>query len=390
MDTTNIHSNTNQETGGKLVRLSDALHTAGNGSKIILPAAKDRLVIGILPGEGVGPELITVARELLDIVARHQQLKFDIRVGGAIGIVAEKENGVALTEEVAGFCESVFNDQGVLLCGPGGGRFVYELRARFDLFCKFTPVHPIPAVRDTGVLREEAVQDVDMVIVRENVGGLYFSEGNLTQEEATHTFQCTRDHVYRILEVATRLAKQRRGRLTLAVKTAAIQEASQLWIQAFNELTCGTDLETNILEVDNANYQIIAAAQSFDVLVAPNMFGDILSDGAALLLGSRGMSFSGNYTTSSAAVYQTAHGAAYDLEGSDKANPIGQILSTSMMLRESFGLDEPAAAIETAVEQTLAAGIRTVDIASANSKIVGTREMGRHIATALEKTLTRG
>jgi len=305
-------------------------------------------------------------------------------------MVSEKESGEALTQDVSGFCESVFADGGVLLCGAGGGRFVYELRKHFDLFCKFTPVRPIAALRDTGVLRPEAIEGVDMVIVRENVSGLYFSEGNLTRDGATHTFCYSRDAVQRIVEVAVRLAQQRRGRLTCVVKMAAVVEASLLWVDVFNELTAGKGLDCNILEVDNTNYQIIAAARDFDVLVAPNMFGDILSDGSALLLGSRGMSFSGNYTATDNAVYQTAHGAAYDLEGSDKANPIGQILSASMMLRESFGLFEPAAAIEAAVERVLGTGTRTVDIASAGSRIVGTREMGHLITADLNRALAQG
>ena len=378
-------------TGINTRRQNEVLSTSIRDQNDRMPCEKQsekaRQVIGILPGEGVGPELMVVVKELLNIVARHQKLEFDIREGGPIGSKVEKEQGSALTEEVAGFVGSIFSDGGALLCGPGGGRFVYDLRARFNLFCKFTPIRPIPAVRDAGVLRPEAVADVDMVIVRENVSGLYFSEGTLSENQAIHTFHNYLEDIIQILEVAIRLAQQRRGKLTLTVKRAAIREASELWIQTFNELTSGIGLETSILEVDNANYQIIAAAKSFDVLVAPNMFGDILSDGAALLLGSRGMSFSGNYSVSEEAVYQTAHGAAYDLSGTDKANPIGQILSTSMMLRESFGLGKESAAIEAAVEQILAAGIRTMDIASAESQIVGTKEMGRHIATALEKNL---
>lgn len=373
--------------------------TSGNNNcpnfSSALPGSKDtpvplhcrdqgRFIIGVLEGEGVGPDLISVVLELLQIAARRWQLDFDIRYGSAIGTVAEKKHGAALTDEVVKFCESIFSAGGAVLCGPGGSRFVYDLRARFDLFCKFTPIRPMPSLEDTGVLKASAIHGVDMVVVRENVSGLYFNEGHLSESEATHTFRyCSKD-VRRIIKVAIQLAQQRRQRLTLAVKPAAIKAVSQLWMNAFEELTAGQGLTTSVLEIDNASYQIIAAAESFDVVVAPNMFGDILSDGAALLLSSRGMSYSGNFSPTGAAVYQTGHGAAYDLAGKDIANPVGQILSATFMLRESFGLHEPAAAIEVAVEQTLAAGIRTADIAAAGSRVVSTRDMGRYIASALE------
>jgi len=358
-----------------------------SGLPVINPVPTDRLVIGILPGEGVGPELITVVRRLLSIIAEHWNITLDVSIGGDIGTISESSSGESLTREVIEFCQGIHDDGGVLLCGPGGGRFVYDLRRQFDLFCKLTPIQPFECVRDAGPLRPESVEGVDMIVVRENTSGLYFSEGVLTNDEAIHTFRNRRSEITRILQVAINLAKQRRGSLALAVKTSAIKEASQLWSSIFEELTEGEALEASILQVDNANYQIIANARDFDVLVAPNMFGDILSDGAALLLGSRGMSFSGNYSSQGMAVYQTAHGAAYDLAGADTANPIGQILSAAMMLRESFGLFDQARAIETAVDAVVSAGIRTPDIASQGSQIVGTSEMGRLICESLTSAL---
>lgn len=344
-----------------------------------------RFVIGVLPGEGVGPEGTAIATEVLRVVASRWDLDFDIRLGGVIGMAAERAHGLPLTAQVVGFCESIFADAGAILCGPGGGRFVYDLRARFDLFCKFTPVRPLPALSDAGVLRPEAVAGVDLIVVRENASGVYFGEGRRTPETATHTFRYHREEVRRIVAVAIRLAQQRRRKLALVVKPAAVREVSELWRDVFDELTRGQALDLSCLEVDNANYQLIANARAFDVVVAPNLFGDILSDGAALLLGSRGMSYSGNFGAPGIAVYQTGHGAAHDLAGQDVANPIGQILSAALLLRESFGLDAPAAAIEAAVARTLAAGLRTADIAAAGLPAVGTREMGRAIAAALER-----
>ncbi|MEZ0373939.1 MAG: isocitrate/isopropylmalate family dehydrogenase, partial [Candidatus Sericytochromatia bacterium] len=138
------------------------------------------------------------------------------------------------------------------------------------------------------------------------------------------------------------------------------------------------------LEIDNASYQLIARAQDFDVVVAPNMFGDVLADCGALLLGSRGMSFSGNFGAGGKAVYQTGHGAAYDLAGSDKANPLGQILSLAMMLRESYAWPEGAARIEAAVARTLEQGYRTPDIAAPGCQVVGARELARRVCQAIE------
>jgi 3-isopropylmalate dehydrogenase len=232
-----------------------------------------------------------------------------------------------------------------------------------------------------------------MVVIRENAGGLYFGEchtdsgpGNACK--VTHTFSYRTEQVRRIIEIGIRLAKTRRRRLTLIVKQGGIPAISKLWTDNFSELAAGETLEASVLDVDNASYQIIAMARQFDVVVAPNLFGDIISDVAALLLGSRGLSYSGNFGAKDIAVYQTGHGAAHDLGGRGIANPIGQIQSAAMMLRESFGLDGVAAAIEKAVAGTLARGIRTADIASPESKIVGTRQMGQYIADALEGELS--
>jgi 3-isopropylmalate dehydrogenase len=242
-------------------------------------------------------------------------------------------------------------------------------------------------------LRPQATDGVDMVVVRENVGGLYFGRGEHTADNqgrsaVSHTFTYSSDEVSRIVEVAVRLARHRRQRLALVVKLSGVPVVSQLWCDVFSQLTAGEDLQTSVFEVDNANYQLIAAAQTFDVVVAPNLFGDIISDAGALLLGSRGMSFSGNFGAPAVAVYQTGHGAAHDIAGQGIANPLGQILSAAFMLRESFGLTAAAAAIESAVEQTLAAGFRTADIALPGGPVISTLEMGRRIADTLSAPAT--
>jgi len=358
--------------------------------------ASTHAVIGVLSGEGVGPEVVDVALGILDLVAKCTGENFDVRIGGKIGLPAQTESGRPLTPEVVDFCQSIFEEHGALFCGPGGGRFVYDLRARFDLYCKFTPIRPLPALRNAGVLKPEAVSKVDVVVVRENTGGLYYGDGSIagdSEKSARHSFAYTESQVHRILEAAIRLAQMRRGRLSVILKPSGIPSISKLWQGKLDELAAHAAIQPEVLEVDNAVYQLIANASRFDVVVAPNAFGDILSDGASLLLGSRGMSYSGNFGAAGCAVYQTGHGAAHDLAGTNRANPIGQILSLAMMLRESFGLQEAAEAIEAAIEETLRAGWRTADIAETGSRVVGTKEMGaligRQLEVALESRTTR-
>jgi 3-isopropylmalate dehydrogenase len=346
-------------------------------------------VIGVFPGEGIGPEIVAVALDILDEMGKAGDRRFEIRMGGQIGTEAKLLCGNGLPDEAVEFCESVFADGGALFCGAGGARFVYDLRARFDLFCKFTPLKPCAALRDAGVLRPERLDGVDIVAVRENVGGLYFGQWQRGTDErgratATQQFGYRDDQVERILGVAARLAASRNGRLCVVLKPEGVPTISALWQECVEALRGTIQLDVlEILEIDNAVYQLIADPRRFDVIVSSNMFGDVLADCGALLLGSRGMSFSGNFSADGKAVYQTGHGAARDLAGSDSADPVGQILALAMMLEESFNWPQGAAAIRDAVARTLAAGYRTADIASSGSRVVGTRELGTHIRDAL-------
>ncbi len=333
----------------------------------------------------MGPEVVEAGLAAIRAVERRTGHRFEIRVGGAIGTEAMRKHGSALPSEVADLCDRVFENGGAVFSGPGGSRFVYDLRARFDLYCKLTPIKPVAALRDAGVVRPDLLDEVDVVIVRENAGGLYFGDSHRETGLARQTFAYRAEEVRRILEVAVRLSAARGSRLALAIKPAAMPAASGLWIEHFEAMSTG--LECRVLEVDNAVYQIVADPQAFDVIVAPNLFGDILSDAAALLLGSRGLSHSGNFGSSGAAVYQTGHGCAHDLVGAGIANPLGQIRAAAMMLRESFGLAAEAAAIEAAIEETVAAGVRTPDIAGPESIVVGTEEMGRRVAEAVGRRL---
>ncbi len=351
------------------------------------PIPSGDFLIGVLKGEGIGPEIIEPTLRVLEAATLEKSIRVRTCFGSSIGKVALQETGCPLTEEVKGFCQTIFRQNGAILCGPGGGRFVYELRSHFDLFCKIIPIRPLVKAADLGVLKPAALLDVDIVLVRENIGGIYMGQWGEArrgdQTVASHAFEYRTDQVERILQVALGLAQARRGKLTLVVKTEGIPTISRLWMNSLEEIARGTGIHTEILEADNAAFQLINAARNFDVIVTSNLLGDILGDLGALLLGSRGMSFSGNFGPDYRAVYQTAHGAAYNLTGLNSANPVGQILSLAMLLRFNFGLIDLAERIEAAVKRTLEAGWRTTDIASPGCMRVGTRELGDRIADAV-------
>lgn len=364
---------------------TNALSAALSGGKISTPDRKDFL-IGVLPGEGIGPEIIEGTLKVLEVLEKSTPYSFEIKTGGKIGFSAFEEEGKFLTEGVATFCKAIFAERGALLAGPGGGRFVYELRKHFDLFCKFTPIRPFAEVSKCKPLTPEARKDVDMVIVRENTSGAYFGEWGIIDDKAFHRYEYTKKAIARILQVGVQLASMRRNKLWVVLKTGGLPSISQLWQETLNEVVTDNKIDIKSVEIDNAVFQLIANAPALDVVVAPNMFGDILSDCAALLLGSRGMSFSGNFSCNGASVFQTAHGAAHDLARTDKANPIGQILSLAMLLRESFGLYECAEAIERAIASALRE-VRTEDVWIDGFRLVGTKEMAKIISGKLQTSL---
>ncbi|WP_082910835.1 isocitrate/isopropylmalate family dehydrogenase [Magnetospirillum moscoviense] len=354
-------------------------------------SAPERPLLGVIEGEGIGPEVIDACLRLVHALAECEGIVFDVRHGGKIGSEALRESGVALSPEVDGFCEWLFEEGGSLLCGPGGVRFVYDLRRRFDLYCKLIPLKPLPALADTGPLRPEYVAGVDILVVRENVSGLYFSNSSLSCEAdgmvARHAFEYRAPEIDRILQVALNAARMRRGRLCVIHKPGGVEAISELWRQRAQALNADEAIALEFLEVDNASYQLIASPRRFDVVVAPNMFGDVLADGASALLASRGLSYSANYGPGGRSVYQTGHGAAYDIAGQDVANPLGQIQSFAMMLRESYGLTAQACCLDAAIADVLEAGWRTLDMMLPGRKEVGTREMARLVEEAFRARL---
>ena len=353
----------------------------------------DLHVVGVLEGEGVGAEVVPAALELLDVLREHTKRKFSVLKGGPIGLAAKALYGESLSPAVTEFVADIFAKRGALFCGPGGERFVYDLRRQFDLFCKFTPLEPMAELSNAGVLRPEIVATADIIAVRENLGGVYQGEWTTSRQDdgsttATHNFNYNDRGVRRILKVALSLAASRRNRLHVVLKPGGIPSISRLWQQCAEELAseCGVALFEQ--EIDNAVFQLIANPEQFDVILSPNMFGDVLADCGALLLASRGLSYSGNFNERGFAVYQTGHGAARDISGSDIANPIGQMLSLGMMLRESFDWSDADRFLRHAIRATLRDGTVTRDIAMPGAQILGTRAFAGRVKENLRTALS--
>ncbi len=366
------------------------------GGSVSRPPAGRRAVVGILPGEGIGPEVVAAALRVLDALEADTGPRFERRTGGAIGLEADKETHAEsgtggdgrLTDEIAAFCAGVFEAGGAVFSGPGGGRFVYDLRRRFDLFCKLVPLKPSPSLRAVSRVKPEFLEGVDIVVVRDNSGGVYQGQSNERADGAggrvvEHRFDYSQAQVLRIVRVGARLAKARTGKMAVVLKDGGVPGISALWREAALDVARESGVACSILNADYAAYWLIQNPRECDVLVTPNMVGDILADLGAVLLGSRGMSYSGNFGPDGRAVYQTSHGSAHDLAGTDRANPLAQILAMAMMLRQSYGLADEALRIERAVEDVLAAGWCTEDLASPGRRVVGTRRMGELVATAV-------
>jgi 3-isopropylmalate dehydrogenase len=332
--------------------------------------------------------VIGASLRVLDAVAAAGGHTFELRYGGLIGTESEGRCGEPLSDEVAGFCGEVFRDGGVILSGPGGGRFVYDLRRRFDLYCKLVPLKPCPELGAAGRLRPEHVRGVDVLIVRDNVEGVYQGRGRRRTSPADgrvaeHTFRCSERQVRRLAAGAARRARERRGRLSVVVKDGGVPAASELWREVAGEVAAQQGVACSFINVDHAAYRLIQHPAEFDVLLTPNLCGDVLADLGAVLLGSRGLSFSGNFAPDGAAVYQTGHGCACDLVGTGRANPVGQMASLAMLLRESFGLHQEAGWIDEAVARVWRQGWRTDDLGEPGCRQVGTQELTELVVRAV-------
>lgn len=338
--------------------------------------------VAVVDGEGIGPEVVAATLDVLNAICssfgRHVEITRTDHVG-AIG-----PWGLSVDSKASDFFASVLDASLPVLTGPAGGRFVYELRAQFDLYAKLIPILPLPELADASIVQPERVVGTDVVVVRDNVAGLYqggfgFRDGGRTAwQEATYS----EDQVDRVMAVAIAVAQARSGRLAVVTKPGGIPAISDLWARRAAAMT-PTGVATEIIEVDNLCFQLVADPQRFDVIVTPNLIGDVVADTAALLLGSRGLAVSMNVGPGGRAVYQTGHGAAYDLAGTDTANPIAQIHSLALLLHHTLGWHTEAQAVLDAVRTTVSAGWRTPDIAGPGSVVIGTRQLGEQISSCI-------
>lgn len=342
------------------------------------PSAPGRTIAAV-EGEGIGAEVVGAALTVLSAACDAWQTDILVDRSGPIGSVGPA--GFGLDQAAVDFYDSAFERGRPVLTGPAGGRFVYELRARYELFVKLVPTRPDAGLADASVIRPERLREVDVLIVRDNIGGLYqgaFSasaDGRSAFQEARYDL----DTVEALMQVAVAAARARGGRLAVVTKPGGIPTISALWRRVAEE-HAGDDVVIDVIEVDNACFQLVADPHRFDVVAAPNMLGDVVADTAALVLGSRGLSYSANFGLPGRAVYQTGHGAAHDLAGLDRANPIAQIRSLAWLIRESLELPHMAESIETAVDSVLADGFRTADIAGPGSTVLGTQALATRIA----------
>ena len=356
--------------------------------------------IAVLSGDGIGPEVMAEARKVLDVVCKKYNHTFEFNEGYVGGIAYDK-TGTPLPEETIKLCES---SNAILFGSVGGPKWeslppekqpergaLLPLRKHFKLFANLRPVKIFPSLAHASSLKHELVKDgIDIIFFRELTGGIYFGQPKKIAEDgksAVDTMAYNVDEIKRIAIKAFEAARMRNKKVC-SVDKANVLMTSILWRNVVTELHEKeySDVELSHMFVDNAAMQLVRYPAQFDVILTENMFGDILSDEAAMLSGSLGMLPSASINESGFGLYEPIGGSAPDIAGKGIANPIAQILSAALMLRYSFNLDKEAKAIENAVADTLAANIRTRDIAGESNdvKIVSTSEMGNEIISRIK------
>jgi 3-isopropylmalate dehydrogenase len=381
------------------------------------------LTIALLPGDGIGPEVVAEGVRVLRAVAERWDHPLELREG-LIGGCALDARGTPLPPETIELCKSA---DAVLLGAVGGPRWdnpdarlrpeqgLLGLRKELQVYANLRPVTVHPSLAAASPLRPERLEGVDLVFVRELTGGMYFGDKRREKvaggERAVDECVYTTVEIERVTRVAAQLARTRRGKLT-SVDKANVLETSRLWRSTVTRVMRDEfpDVALDHLLVDACAMQLLRAPSNFDVIVTENMFGDILTDEASMLAGSLGVLPSASLGDDNAAgsgkreagspvgngerprvrrgLYEPIHGSAPDIAGRGIANPIGTILSVAMMLRHSFGLEEEARAVEQAVSETIESGQVTVDIAPAGAMSYSTVDVGRAIAAALSNAVS--
>ena len=349
-------------------------------------------LIALLPGDGIGPDVTASARQVLEAVAARYDHAFEYRealIGGAaIDAVANP-----LPDETIEACEAA---AAVFLGAVGGPKWsdpnapirpeqgLLKLRSVLGVYANLRPVKIFPELAGASPLRPEILEGVDLLVVRELTGGIYFGKKTRTDDAATDLCEYTTTEIERIVRVAAKLAEGRRGKLC-SVDKANVLETSRLWRDVTDRVLAdefpALDVET--LLVDAAAMHLLSRPADFDVIVTENMFGDILTDEASMLAGSLGMLPSASLGDSRAGLYEPIHGSAPDIAGKGIANPCAAIASAAMLLRHSLGLEKEAAAVEAAIADAIAGGARTADIVAAGQTRVSTDEMTAEIIRCL-------
>jgi len=332
-----------------------------------------------LPGDGIGPEIMAPALRVLEAVG---EFEFEEHVFGGASIDA---HGTALTDEVLDACRRA---DAVLLAAVGGPKWdttdpkkprpeqgLLGLRKGLGLYANLRPVKPLPALYDASPLKRERIEGTDLLVVRELTGGIYFGEKTRTADSASDACVYTRAEIERIARAAFRTARAK----VSSVDKANVLETSRLWREVVMDVHAREypHIQLEHVLVDNAAMQLVSAPRHFDVILSENMFGDILSDEAAMLTGSIGLLPSaslGDPDTNPPApgLFEPVHGSAPDIAGTGKANPLAMFLSASLMLRHGLGLAEQATAIESAVEKALEEGLRTPDLGGRAGTVAAT------------------
>jgi len=353
--------------------------------------------ITLLAGDGIGPEIMAVTVKVLEAIAPRFNLEFDFQEA-LLGGAAIEATGNPLPEETLAICRQ---SDAVLLAAIGGYKWdnlprqqrpetgLLGLRSGLKLFANLRPATIFPQLIDASSLKREIVEGVDIMVVRELTGGIYFGQpkGIFTTEtgekRGVNTMAYTESEIDRIAKIGFETARKRRGKLC-SVDKANVLDVSQLWRDRVTLMASQyPDVELSHLYVDNAAMQLVRAPKQFDTIVTGNLFGDILSDAAAMLTGSIGMLPSASLGSDKPGLFEPVHGSAPDIAGQDKANPLAQVLSAAMMLR--YGLDQPSAAdsLEKAVLAVLDQGYRTGDIMSEGMTLVGCQQMGEILLKVL-------
>ena len=351
----------------------------------------------ILPGDGIGTEIVDQAVKVINSLNSNHEMGMTL-VNGLIGGIAYDETGSPLPDETINTAKSC---DSILLGAVGGPKWealerdlrpergLLGIRSELDLFSNLRPAILYPQLASASSLKTEIVSGLDLMIVRELVGGIYFGKPRGIEIRDGERFGINSATYYeseiaRIGHSAFQIA-QKRGKRVCSVDKANVLEVSELWREVMEEVSSSyPDVTLSHMYVDNAAMQLVRDPKQFDVMVTSNLFGDVLSDCAAMLTGSIGMLPSASLDKNNFGMYEPIHGSAPDIAGKDIANPLATILSVSMMLRYSLNQVELADKINLAVSQVLDKGYRTKDISAAGDKVVGTEEMGDLIVMALE------